>query len=259
MVNVLMALAVLVFGALGVISILTSLWPLIIFGVLLILLAALAALVFWINFRIQKLSGEGHSLQERFAFASWLAGWVVPLVFNVKVEAKGLEYLDQVETGVLFPNHRSLMEIAALLKVVKRPHAYVAKKELDGIYLLSDGMRMIGCEFMDRTDVRQSVKVISNATKKAKEGQLMVIFPEGTRVLDKEMGLFKGGSFKVATKAKADIIPVTMYNTDEVAARWPRRTVIRLDIHPPIPFKEYEELSTNEIGERVEKIVKAKL
>ena len=143
------------------------------------------------------------------------------------------------------------------LKAIKKPHGYVAKKELDNIFLLSDSMRLIQCQFMDRTDVRQSVKVISAAAKSVKEGHLMVIFPEGTRMIQAEIGSFKAGSFKLAQKAKADIIPVTIYNSYEVAKRWPRRTVINMEIHDPIPYETYEALSTNEICEQVEQIIKS--
>ena len=52
-------------------------------------------------------------------------------------------------------------------------------------------MRLIQCQFMDRTDVRQSVKVISAAAKSVKEGQLMVIFPEGTRMVQAEIEALK--------------------------------------------------------------------
>ena len=52
-------------------------------------------------------------------------------------------------------------------------------------------MRLIQCQFMDRTDVRQSVKVISAAAKSVKDGHLMVIFPEGTRKIQGEMEALK--------------------------------------------------------------------
>ena len=75
------------------------------------------------------------------------------------------------------------------------------KKELDNIFILSDAMRLIQCQFMDRNDIRQSVKVISAAAKTVKEGHLMVIFPEGTRIVQGEVGNFKAGSFRISSKS----------------------------------------------------------
>ena len=233
---------------------LNVLW--IILGVLLAIVVVAIIVVLCVNVRVQQLKDEKYSNQERFAFISWVVSWAIPLLVNVKVNAKGLEKLELVEHGVIYANHQSNIDIVTMLKAIKKPHGYVAKKELDNIFLLSDSMRLIQCQFMDRTDVRQSVKVISAAAKSVKEGHLMVIFPEGTRMVKGEMGSFKAGSFKLAQKAKADIIPVTIYNSYEVSKRWPRRTVINMEIHNPIPYEAYEALSTNEICEQVEKIIK---
>lgn len=232
------------------------LWGLGIIGAFILILILVVLMV---NFRIQQLKNDKYSTTEKFSFISWVVSWAIPLFFNVRVEVEGLEKLDSIEHGVIYANHQSNFDIVAMLKAIKRPHGYVAKKELDHIFLLSDGMRLIQCQFMDRTDVRQSVKVISSAAKTVKEGHLMVIFPEGTRMVKGEMGSFKAGSFKLAQKAKADIIPVTIYNSYEVAKRWPRPTVVKMKIHDAIPFEEYSELATNDVCEKVEKIIKESL
>ena len=228
-------------------------------GIILGILVLAILIVLGINFRIQQLKKEKYTDEERFSFVSSVASWAVPLIFRVKVEATGLEKLENVKTGALYPNHQSIIDVAVTAKAIKRPHGYVAKKELDNIFLISDAMRLIDCQFMDRNDVRQSVKVISAATKSVKEGHLMVIFPEGTRKIRGEMGTFKAGSFKISQKAKADIIPVTIDNSYEVSKRWPRRTVVKMEIHDPIPYEKYESLSTSEISEMVEGIVKKDL
>lgn len=225
-------------------------------GVILVIVLIAVMVVLSVNFRFQQLKNDRYSWQERFAFVSWVVSWAIPLLINVKVEVEGLENLDEVENGVIYANHQSNMDIVTMIKVIKRPHGYVAKKELENIFLLSDGMRLIRCEFMDRSDVRQSVKVISSAAKSVKEGHLMVIFPEGTRMVNGELGSFKAGSFKLAQKAKADIIPVTIFNSHEVAKRWPRRTVVKMMIHEPIKYETYESISTNDLCEQVEQIVK---
>lgn len=228
-------------------------------GILLGILLIAGIVILSVNFRIQQLKDPRYTDQERFEFVSWVVSWAIPLLIRVKVEVEGLEKLDSIEHGVIYANHQSNVDIVTMLKVIKRPHGYVAKKELDHIFLLSDGMRLIRCEFMDRNDVRQSVKVISNAVKKVKEGHLMVIFPEGTRMIKGELGSFKAGSFKLAQKAKADIIPVTIFNSYEVAKRWPRRTVVKMLVHDPIKYEDYEALSTNELSEHVEMIIKKTL
>lgn len=87
----------------------------------------------------------------------------------------------------------------------------------------------------------------------------MVIFPEGTRMYKGPLGTFKAGSFKVAIKAKAPIVPMTIYNSEMVGKRWPRPTTVKIKIHDPIPYDDYHHMDTSEIALMVEKIVKADL
>ena len=223
------------------------------------LVFAIIVVLLMVYMRVKQLEHEKYDDITRFKFISWLLSWATPLLFNTSVEVEGLEYLETVEKGVLFGNHQSNFDIVALLKGIKRPHGYVAKKELDHIFILSDAMRLIRCEFMDRSDVRQSVKVISRASKTVDSGHLMVIFPEGTREKLAPLGQFKAGSFKLAQKSKADIVPVTIFNSYEVAKRFPRHTTIKIKIHEPIAYEVYESKSMTEICTEVEQIVKQPL
>ena len=120
-----------------------------------------------------------------------------------------------VDRPVLFVgNHRSILDIVLAIKVIPVPVGFIAKMELEKIPLLRMQMRDINCLFLDRTDNRQGLKVILRAIELVKGGQSMFIFPEGTR--SKEEGKFlpfHAGSFKIATKAKAAIVPVTFAGT----------------------------------------------
>ena len=48
----------------------------------------------------------------------------------------------------------------------------------------------------------------------------MVIFPEGRRTKEDSVEEFKPGSFKMALKANARIIPVSFYNSEECYERF---------------------------------------
>jgi len=224
-----------------------------------VVIGLIVAIVLALNFTFMVLKNEKYSDDTRFKFVSWILSWATPLLTNAKIEIDGLNYINEVETGVIYVNHQSIFDIFALIKVIKRKHGYIAKQEIGKIFLLNRGMRLIRCEFLHREDDRAAVKVILNAIKTVKTGHIMVIFPEGTREINAPMGTFKAGSFKVATKAKADIIPLTIYNSHEVGKRWPLRTTIKIKVHKPIPHTDYEPLSTHEIAEKVEKLVKSDL
>ena len=62
------------------------------------------------------------------------------------------------------------------------------------------------------TTVRQSLRCLAEATERVKSGHSVVIFPEGTRYKGPEggMGEFKGGAFRIATRAGAPLVPVAV-------------------------------------------------
>jgi len=232
---------------------------LIIIGLLILFVAvAFIVTVVILNGHFIRLGSEKYTDEDRWKFISWLTNWAVPLLTLSKTEIDGLEKLDKgvLETGVIYANHHSIFDIFSFIKTVKRQHAYIAKKEIGKIFLLNRGMRLIRCGFLDRDNPRDAVKTINDAVKTVKEGILMVIFPEGTRVVKGPVGLFKAGSFKVALKAKAPIVPMTIFDSELVGKRWPRSTTVKIKIHDPIPYDVYKDMETAKIALMVEEIVK---
>ena len=230
-------------------------------GITVGILVLLGLIVVGLNLWFIQLKKDKYTDIDRWNFISWLTNWAVPLLTFSRTEVEGLEKLSEetLEKGVIYGNHHSIFDIFALLKTVKRRHAYIAKIEIGKIFLLHRGMRLIRCGFLDRDNPREAVKTIGDAVKNVKEGILMVIFPEGTRVINGPLGLFKAGSFKVAVKAKAPIVPLTIYNSQMVGKRWPRPTTIKIKVHDPISYEAYKDMDTSAIALMVEKIVKADL
>jgi len=222
---------------------------------------ALGLTVVALNLWFIQLQKDKYTDVDRWKFVSWLTSWAVPLLTFSRTEIEGLDKLSEesLKTGVIYANHHSIFDIFALLKAVKRRHAYIAKIEIGRIFLLHRGMRLIRCGFLDRDNPRAAVKTINEAVKTVKDGVLMVIFPEGTRIINGPIGTFKAGSFKVATKAKAAIVPLTIYNSHIVGKRWPLPTTIKIKVHDPIPYEAYKDMDTSAIAEMVEKIVKGDL
>ena len=67
---------------------------------------------------------------------------------------------------------------------------------------------------IDREDIRQSMQVIIDVSKEVQNGKNYLIFAEGTRSKNgNQIGSFKGGSFKAATKAKCPIVPVALIDS----------------------------------------------
>jgi len=113
---------------------------------------------------------------------------------------------------VFVGNHRSYYDIPILLTALDAPHGILAKEELEKIPLLNRWMKLLGCVFVKRDDIRASVKALNDATAIVEGGRSFVIFPEGTRYKGEEGGAgeFKAGAFRIAVKTGAPVIPVAV-------------------------------------------------
>ena len=69
---------------------------------------------------------------------------------------EGLENIPKDRPCVFVGNHRSYYDIPLLLASLDKPHGILAKEELEKIPLLNRWMKLLGCVFVQRDDVRAS-------------------------------------------------------------------------------------------------------
>ncbi|KGM95058.1 acyl-phosphate glycerol 3-phosphate acyltransferase [Clostridium novyi A str. 4552] len=134
---------------------------------------------------------------------------------GVTVNAKGLERIPD-EACCFIANHQGDFDIVTILATIDKPMGFIAKKEMEKLPIISWWMQQMQCVFMDRQNVREALKSINQGSENMKNGQSMVIFPEGTRSKSSTMGEFKKGSLKMATKAKVPIVPITLDGTYKI-------------------------------------------
>lgn len=186
--------------------------------------------------------------------------WARSLVVasGAEVRLTGMEKVPQ-EGAVLFvSNHQSNFDFAILMGLINKPKGFVAKIELSKIPVVSPWMRNVGCVFMDRNDIRQSLKVMNEAVEIIKSGQSMVIFPEGTRSRSDKIAEFKKGGLRLAGKAGVPIVPVTLsgtYRVVEANKGIIKPVAVKVVISEPI----YYETLSKEDKDRIHEIVREKI
>ena len=114
-------------------------------------------------------------------------------------------------------------------------------------------MKRLYCLFMDREDIKQSMKIILQGIDYVKKGISICIFPEGTRNRGKETELlpFKEGSFKIAEKTGCPVVPMAISNSASVIAdHMPRVTPCHIIIEygKPIYPKELSREDRKRLG-----------
>ncbi len=167
------------------------------------------------------------------------------------------------DTNVLFvSNHQSNFDIPIFMSRVGIPKGFLAKIELKKLPGIRTWMELMGCVFMDRNDMKQSLTSIIEGINLLKSGRSMVVFPEGTRSKQPEMGEFKPGSFKLATKSKVPIVPVTIdgsYKIMEMNHNKIKPAVVNIYIHPPILTSSLTKDQQATLAEDVKKIIQQPL
>lgn len=177
------------------------------------------------------------------------------------VNVHGLENIP--EGPVLFvSNHQSNMDIAIICGFIDKPKGFIAKKELKKLPLISKWITLAGSIYLDRDNPRKSMEGILEGIKTLKNGHSLVVFPEGTRSRGDKMGEFKAGSFKLATKSKVPIVPLTIdgtYRVMEANKVLIKPSNINFYVHKPIYTDKLSKEELSKLPETVEDIIRSKL
>lgn len=131
---------------------------------------------------------------------------------GIRVLVEGRENIPADTPCVFVGNHRSCFDIPLMLTSLDAPHGLLSKEELRNIPLLSRWMNLLGCVYVEREDLRASVRALNQAAAAVKSGRSFIIFPEGTRYKGEEGGIgeFKFGAFQIAFKNGAPVVPVAI-------------------------------------------------
>lgn len=212
---------------------------------------------------VKKMISQGTSQESEYYIYRKVSEWAKRRLQKTGsvINVYGLENLP--ETNVLFiSNHQSNFDIPLLLGHIDKPKGFIAKKELSKLPFITEWMKLINCLFMDRDDLKQSMQVIIDGINLLKSGHSMVIFPEGTRSKGGPLGEFKAGSFKLATKSKVPIVPITIDGTYKIMEQNNNKikaASVNLYIHPPIDTTKLTKEEITSLPETVKSIIQSKL
>lgn len=162
---------------------------------------------------IYKTKGEKEAfMYGQNVFYKWCV-YTIKTV-GMDIEIKGYENIPN-EACAFIGNHLSILDIPVLRYAANRDIGFVAKQEVLKVPVLGFWVKHMNCVPLDRSNPRSAIKVIAQGAQYLKEGYNMAIFPEGTRSKNGEVSEFKKGSMKLAVKAKAPIVPVSIDGTSK--------------------------------------------
>lgn len=126
----------------------------------------------------------------------------------------GAENVPQRGALVVVSNHASDFDPPLLSCCVGRPVAYMAKEELFQIPILKQAIQLYGAYPVnrgaaDRTAIRSALKYLES-------GWATGVFLQGTRTPDGQITEPKLGAALIAAKAKAPLLPVSLWGTQRI-------------------------------------------
>jgi 1-acyl-sn-glycerol-3-phosphate acyltransferase len=169
--------------------------------------------------------------------ARWWSGWVTRFA-GVRVTVDNRANLEPQQPYVFMANHASTVDIWALFLAIPRRVRMIAKKQLARIPLFGWVMWAGRFIFIDRQNAVAARRSIDDAGRRIRGGDSVLIFPEGTRTRDGQLGPFKKGGFHLAMEAGVPIVPIGLRGTRALMPRGSLRVKsgeVFVTIGTPIP------------------------
>lgn len=198
-----------------------------------------------------------HSLASRllYDFFRMILQIIALLMFRVRYS--GQKNIPS-EGGVLVvSNHQSLFDPPLVGIACHRRMNYLARDSLFRFPLFGRLIKSLNAIAIDREGV--GIAGIKESLKRLKRGEMVVVFPEGTRTPDGQIKPFRPGFTSLAVRSRAAILPVAIEGAYEC---WPRNQTfphpgkIRVQYGRPILPQDYAGMDERDLVALVEKRVR---
>src|SRR5689334_23747950 len=172
----------------------------------------------------------------------WVVRGILQPFFHgyLRLERIGREHVPARGPVILASNHRSFLDPFVIAVMARRPIYFVAKKELFLFHpVVSWLLSALGAFPIDRGASDQE----SMATARAilARGEVVLMFPEGTRIRPGALGRPKRGVGRLALETGAPVVPVAIIGTEAVRNGWRIRPhKVRIRAGRPLTFPTVE-------------------
>ena len=110
--------------------------------------------------------------------------------------------------GLIVGNHLSWLDIVAALATWQC--TFVAKREVRDWPIIGWLAQSLGVVFVDRTRKRDLLRAIPALERALTDGELVLLFPEGTTTAGERIRRFRSALFEAAVRAGAPVYPLAL-------------------------------------------------
>ncbi len=164
-----------------------------------------------------------------------LSRWIARGLFALRVQ--GEDNVPQGGPVILAPNHVSYLDPVVVGVSIRRRVHFMAKKELFRNPLM--GWLLRGLQAYPVTRERVDPSTLKRTLSLLAAGQVILMFPEGTRGDGQSLGPAKPGIAVIAARSRAPVVPVFHWGAEQLlprGSRRPRRVPLRVRFGPPLHF-----------------------
>lgn len=171
---------------------------------------------------------------------------------------RGAEHVPVTGGAILASNHLSFSDSIFLPLVLRRRVTFLAKNE----YFTGTGLKgrlqrlfftSVGQVPIDRSNAVASAPALDSGLRLLRRGQLLGLYPEGTRSPDGRLYRGKTGVARLALESRVPVLPVAMIGTDKVqpiGRRLPSIRRVGIVIGRPLDFSRYDGLADDRYVQR---------
>lgn len=160
------------------------------------------------------------------------------------VSVDGQEHIVRGQSYVFVANHQSMFDVWLVYGWLPVIFKWLMKAELRKVPFVGTGCKAAGHIFIDRRNTKAAMESLKEVEKQLVNGVCTVIFPEGTRSLNGEVGRFKRGAFQIAWDLGLPVIPLSLDGCYEVLPKgkpFVYRAPVHMHIGEPIDLKQFSD------------------
>ena len=164
------------------------------------------------------------------------------------VTVEGEEHIKKGQSYVFVSNHQSMFDVWLIYGWLPVIFKWLMKAELRKVPFVGTGCKAAGHIFIDRRNAKAAMESLKEVEKQLVGGVCTVIFPEGTRSLNGEVGRFKRGAFQIAIDLGLPVIPLSLDGCFEALPKgkpFVHRVPCRMYIGEPIDLKQFRDAEGN--------------
>jgi 1-acyl-sn-glycerol-3-phosphate acyltransferase len=174
----------------------------------------------------------------------WLARAILQPFFLVyfRMQRIGREHVPASGPVIIASNHRSFMDPFVIGMMLRRPTYFVAKTELFHNPIVAWFLSSLGAFPVERGHGDR--EAMTTARSILERGDVVVIFPEGTRTRPGALGTPKRGVGRLALETGAPVVPIALVGTEAIRRGWRIRPhKVRIRAGRPLRFPRVDEPS----------------